>query len=132
MDTELESIDIIDFVKTRESMSFYELADELGVTAANIERKLRLACEQTGEIEYFLRTSLVRQMQHYVPNGVKMHGEWKLIRALSSWVGMVGTPKDVELRCKRVADRIQQDKQIDSGWVPSNANDAKLAEYFMD
>ncbi len=43
MDTELESIDIIDFVKTRESMSFYELADELGVTAANIERKFAIS-----------------------------------------------------------------------------------------
>jgi hypothetical protein len=113
-------------------MSYYELADELGVTPAQIERKLRIACEQTGDFEYFLRTSLVRQMRHYVPNGIKTHGEWKLIRALSSWIGMVGSPTEIELRCQRVADRIQQDTQVPANWIPSSADDEKLAEYFMD
>lgn len=127
--SEYESM--FEHAQNHETMTFYELAEELGTTPADVERRFRKEAEDRGQLDYFLRSALLRQLYHYVPNGVRSHGDWKLTRALSSWIGMVGTTRDVESYCKKVGDAIQNDDHVATDWLPSTANDPAFLKYFQ-
>ena len=113
-----------------ETTTFYEIAEELGTTPAEVERRFRQEAIERGEFAYFLRSALLRQLYHYVPNGVRNHGDWKLIRAISSWVGMVGNTPKLESYCKKVGDSIQADTGVAENWLPTTANDSEFKKYF--
>jgi hypothetical protein len=118
--------------RDRETSTFYDLAEELGVAPVEIERRLRREAERCGCFDYFVRSALLRQLYHYVPTGIRRHGDWKLNRALSSWVGMVGRTAELERFCRNTADAIQHDCTVADDWLPSSADDPDFVRYFED
>ncbi len=121
---------MIALMKDNETKTLYELAEHFGVPPASIEKRFREAAENLKCFDYFLRSTLLRQMFYYVPTGFRMHGDWKLIRSLSSWVGMVGNTKEIEALCQQVGDRIQADTTVADDWLPQNADDPSLIAFF--
>lgn len=124
---------MVDFARSRETATFQSLAHEIGghkIAPVMVEKMLKDDAEKEGCLDYFLRSSLLRQLHQHVPNGVHKHGDWKLIRALSSWVGMVGTTRDLERLSSRVADLLQHDANLPDDWLPLSHSDAKLCHFF--
>ncbi len=120
----------LDYFRIRETMTFYALGDDLGVAPVVVERNFRNQAENAGEQEYFFRSTLLRQLYHYVPDGFRMHSDWKLIRAISSWVGMVGRTPEVESRCKHIGDAIQHADDLRDDWLPKSADDPEFIRFF--
>ena len=122
--------DFWDYLKSQETKTFLELAKELDTIPINVIRRFRHVAEETGQADYFLRSSLLRQLYRYVPNGIRSHGEWNLIRAISSWVGLVGNTEELLAYCKKVGDAVQGDDQVAEDWLPESADDPKFVKYF--
>jgi hypothetical protein len=126
---------MIEFARANETATFYEIAEELGgqsLAPVQIESLLRDDSERLGCFDYFVRSALVRQLYHYVPKGIRAHGEWKLIRALSSWVGMVGATPELERACSTTADAIQHDGNLPADWLPESSDDPRFKGFFGD
>lgn len=120
----------LEFAMNHETLTFYQLAEKLMTTPAIVERNFRQEANAKGQLDYFLRSALLRQLYYYVPNGVGNHGEWKLIRAISSWIGMVGNTRELEAFCKKVGDAIQHDPELSADWLPSSTSDPRFMKYF--
>ena len=124
---------LLDYARKHETKTFQQIATELGdgrFAPVMIEKVLRQDAEEASCMDYFMRSSLLRQLHHHVPNGLLSHGEWKLVRALSSWVGLIGTDRELERTSKLVADRIQSDETLPDDWLPVSSDDSTFASFF--
>jgi hypothetical protein len=124
---------VLEYAKLHEDATFYELAEDLGgeyLAPVQIEILLREACEHSRCLDYYARSTLVRQLHLYVPEGIKKHGDWKLIRALSSWIAMTATSPASEEEFARVAGIIQHSEDLPADWLPQTADDPVLRRLF--
>jgi hypothetical protein len=118
---------VFDFARRHETWSYAQLADNLGgnkLAPIQIQRLLREEVQDQLMHEYYVRSSLVRNLHEHVPKGIRMHDEWNLILALSSWVGSMDE-RD-RPRCMRIAQSVKKVADVSDDWLPNFVDDSVL------
>ncbi len=124
---------LLEFVRQHNQLSYHALAASLSnvtnkIAPIQVQSILRAETEGTDDFSYFVRTSLVRNLLHHTPNGIRKHGDWRLILALSSWAGSMG-PELQEI-CGKIARSLKSDLSISDDWIPISEADPKLELLF--
>jgi hypothetical protein len=122
---------MLEYARRNDVLPYAQISQELGkglLAPVQVQMLLREETEGTSDFSYFVRSSLIRNLHEHVPRGFRMHGQWPLILALSSWAGSMGTV--LGARCARVASAVKTLSGVPDSWLPSSVLDPVLDKVF--
>ncbi|QDT25168.1 hypothetical protein Enr10x_04630 [Gimesia panareensis] len=123
---------VLEYVRNAEATPYEDLASDLGgsqLAPIQIQKLLREEISDDIDIEYYMRTSLVRYLRYHVPQGIRMHGDWNLTLAFGSWAG--GMDESMQSRCTKIVKKLKKAFSICADdWIPLSANDSIIVNVF--
>lgn len=126
---------LAEYAMSRPGMTYHQLGEELGAAAVRTFAPVQVECAlrdhaiETGEIEDFTRTSLVRHLRHLMPDGWSKSDVFPSSHAVGAWSSRL--PKDYRKRCAEVG-KILVASPLPEGWLPEDCTDEILTRAFEE
>jgi hypothetical protein len=128
---------LLDYAQSRPTSTYEELAVALGEVAGRkfapvqVDMILQSEAKTIGEIEYYLKSSLLRRFREMMPQGWVATGEYnpQLARALAAWSSRL--PEHYTNACRKVFDKLLK-LRFKEAWLPDNTNDPILTQVFQE
>lgn len=121
------------FAKSRESATFVEFSSELagaGVAPIQLIETMRAEICTEPDLQYFVRTTLVRYIRSLCPDGWKPDGKlgFAFYHAVARWTTILG--KRHALNCRLITQRLKDRNDIPENWLPTSVSDPFLTAAF--